>query len=103
MQEVIEKKRSRIAELCKQYNVRKLEVFGSAARQSDFSPGHSDIDFAVEFGTSRSLPPLEEFLRFRSELSEALGQAVDLVELSAVKNPYILQSIARDKELVFAA
>jgi uncharacterized protein len=103
MQDVIEQKRTRIAELCRRYNVCKLEVFGSAARRSDFSPGQSDIDFAVEFGKSRSLPPLEEFLLFRSELSEALGRAVDLVELSAVKNPYILQSIARDKELVFAA
>jgi uncharacterized protein len=103
MQDLIEKKRTRIAELCRRYNVCKLEVFGSAARQSDFVPGHSDIDFAVEFGKARSHSPLEEFLLFRSELSETLGQAVDLVELSAVKNPYILKSISQDKELVFAA
>jgi uncharacterized protein len=103
MQDVIVKRQKQITELCKRFNVTKLEVFGSAARRMDYIPERSDMDFAVEFGKYRDRPPLEEFLLFRAELSETLGQAIDLVELAAVKNPYILQSIERDKRLVFAA
>jgi uncharacterized protein len=39
--------RLRLLELCRQYRVRRLEVFGSAAR-SDFNES-SDVDLLVEF------------------------------------------------------
>src|SRR6478752_1252514 len=37
-----------IEALCRQYHVRRLELFGSAAAGDD-RPGESDIDFLVEF------------------------------------------------------
>ena len=38
-----------IAALCREYSVARLEVFGSAARGSDFDPARSDADFLVTF------------------------------------------------------
>ena len=46
---LIAEKKDRIAEHCRRLNVKRLEVFGSAAR-GDFDPEKSDIDFLVEFG-----------------------------------------------------
>ena len=41
---LIEKHRDQIAALCRQYGVRRLELFGSAAR-GDFNANSSDVDF----------------------------------------------------------
>ena len=46
-----------IAAICQRYGIRRLEVFGSAARATDFDPNRSDADFLVEFapGTQSGL------------------------------------------------
>jgi len=41
-------KRPKIVEICRRFHVRRLEVFGSAARGDDFDPACSDADFLVE-------------------------------------------------------
>jgi hypothetical protein len=48
MQPLIEASRAQLAQLCREHHVRRLEVFGSAAR-ADFDPASSDLDFLVEF------------------------------------------------------
>jgi predicted nucleotidyltransferase len=48
MLEQIEQKREQIAQLCRQYHVRRLAVFGSAF-SGEFDPQRSDVDFLVEF------------------------------------------------------
>ena len=45
---LIEDNRNRLAELCREYGVKKLEVFGSAV-SSGFDGQSSDLDFLVEF------------------------------------------------------
>lgn len=42
-------KREELVELCRRHGVARLEVFGSAARGTDFDPQTSDADFLVEF------------------------------------------------------
>ena len=103
MQSLITTQKPKISEICKRYNVRKLELFGSAVTENGFNEAQSDFDFAVEFLKPRKLKPLDEFFGLKSELTELLGRPIDLVELSAVKNPYILKSIEDAKETVFAA
>ena len=92
-----------IAELCRRYCVRRLEVFGSAARSTDFDPQTSDVDFLVEFSTVVGSPSLKAFFGLQADLSRVLGRAVDLAEASAIRNPYILVNINRTRELVYGA
>ena len=103
MHSAIQGKRGDIALICRAFGVRRLEIFGSAARGGDFEPARSDVDFLVEFKRGGPLDPLEEFLGLRSALSVALGRPVDLVETGAVKNPYLLANVNEDRELVYAA
>ena len=49
MYAAIAEQREELAELCRQYDFARLEVFGSAARGTDFDPEKSDADFLVEF------------------------------------------------------
>ena len=58
--------RDELRDLCRRFQVRRLEVFGSAAREADFDPVRSDIDFLVEFG-----PEDEDLARF-IDIKEAL-------------------------------
>jgi predicted nucleotidyltransferase len=48
MIQALKKEHGNILNLCKQYHVSRLELFGSAAT-SDFDSDKSDFDFLVEF------------------------------------------------------
>ena len=80
----IEQHRAEIAELCRRYAVRRLEIFGSAARGSDFDPARSDADFLVEFEPGSGLPALRQFFGLADDLELVLGRPVDLLTRSAV-------------------
>ena len=71
MLQLIEMRRRDIAELCKRFHVKRLEVFGSAARGSDFDPARSDVDLLVTYESSTSRPTLEEYFAFREQLEAA--------------------------------
>lgn len=62
MHPFIQQHQSAITELCRRYRVQRLEVFGSAARGTDFAPEGSDADFLVEFAPSADSPTLKAFL-----------------------------------------
>ena len=95
--------REELDELCRRFHVRRLDLFGSATGD-DFDSERSDLDFLVEFD-----PRAPEALSFTTffDLKEALealfGRKVDLVEPSAIRNPYFKESIERSREPIFAA
>ena len=92
-----------IAELCRRYGVRRLEVFGSAARGQDFDPSRSDVDFLVELASDGDASPFEAFFGLKRELEALLGRPVDLVSPSALVNPYVLRTIEQSREPVYGA
>jgi uncharacterized protein len=101
---LIAERRSDIATLCRRFGVRRLAVFGSAARGADFDPARSDLDFLVEFDTSApDALSLKTFFRFKEALEALFGRSVDLVEPGAMRNPYLKASIEASRESVFAA
>ena len=102
MHPLIDQKRSDISRICRNHRIRRLEVFGSAARASDFDPASSDADFLVEFGPEAT-NRLEGFLALKADLEMLLGRDVDLVEPGGIRNPYVLKGINSSRELVYAA
>ncbi len=102
MHPLIAQHRNGISAICQRYRIRRLEVFGSAARAYDFEPASSDADFLVEFA-SDARTGLTEFFGAKAELERLLGRGVDLVEPAALRNPYLLADINRHRELVYAA
>ena len=95
-------RRQELQALCRRFHVRRLDLFGSAAR-GDFDPGHSDIDFLVDFDRSAPQHPFDAYFSFKEALEELFGCSVDLVEAGAVENPYLKASIEGNRENVFAA
>jgi uncharacterized protein len=102
MNALVNEKRGELIELCRRYRVKALELFGSAAGDR-FDPATSDIDFLVDY---EEISPSEHaacYFGLLFSLEDLFGREVDLVELSAVRNPYFLQAIAKDRVLLYAA
>jgi predicted nucleotidyltransferase len=98
----IELHREELRALCRRFHVRRLDLFGSAAR-GDFDPEQSDVDFIVEFERDTPLHPFDTYFGLQEELEALFGRKVGLVELSAVRNPYLKASIEQSRETVYAA
>ncbi len=88
-----------IRDLCAQFHVRKLELFGSASRGQD-SPS-SDLDFIVEL---EDLPPVEYgrcYFGLLFGLEDLLKKHVDLLTGRSIENPYFLKEIQPDRTVVY--
>ncbi len=88
--------------LCRRYGVRDLALFGSAAG-GDFDPESSDIDLLVEFEPMPPAEHMQNYFGLLEDLEALFGRRVDLVEESAVRNPYVLGSILKSKVPLYAA
>jgi len=102
MERQVEQKREQIVELCRQYHVQRLELFGSALRD-DFDARHSDLDFLVEFEQLPAGLYAKTYFALIEALEELFQRPVDLVVASAIRNPYFRESVERNKALVYAA
>ena len=97
----VSSRRAEIEELCRRYGVWRLDVFGSAA-VGDFRPGESDLDFLVEFD-SKGERYADRYFGLLEGLKELFEREVDLVEDSAIRNPYFRKSVDESRELLYAA
>ena len=99
----IARSREELRALCRRFHVRRLDLFGSAAR-GDFDPERSDVDFLVEFDrTHPDALSLRTYFGLKEALDGLLGRPVDLVEPGTVRNPYLKASIEGSREAVFTA
>ena len=87
---------------CRQHGVKKLELFGSAARD-DFQEQTSDFDFFVEFLNYDSPTIADQWFGLQEDLERLFGRKVDLVSRRAAKNPYFLEVANRDAVTLYAA
>ena len=80
--------------LCEKYHVKRLTLFGSAVKGT--FGDESDVDLVVEFfPESDPIRAGRSQLKFWNELERLFARKVDLVDLSAVRNPYLAASIRR--------
>jgi len=97
----IEGKRAELGLLCRRFRVQRLELFGSAAIGT-YRPGSSDLDFLVEFDSQPS-GYANRFFGLHEELERLFGHQVDLIVVSAIRNPYFRASVEQTKALLYAA
>ncbi|CAL66692.1 nucleotidyltransferase family protein [Christiangramia forsetii] len=97
--QLIENHIEKLNRLCKSHKVDKLYLFGSALR-SDFTE-KSDIDFLVRFGSIDLSEYFDNYIDFKENLKSLLGREVDLVEEQTLKNPILINSINKSKELIY--
>lgn len=102
MLELIEKHLSEIQLICSQFNVSRLEIFGSALSEN-FAQTSSDIDLLVEFKPLKQGRDADTYFGLLESLKNLLGRDVDLVMTKAIRNPYFLQKINQNRKVLYAA
>ena len=98
----LEQRRTDIEALCRRFQVRRLDMFGSAA-SGEFRAGESDLDFLVEFESPTEAGLADRYFGLLEALEQLFGRPVDLVVASAIRNPYFRESVERTRTLLYAA
>jgi uncharacterized protein len=91
---------AQLIQLCEQYRVEKLYVFGSVITER-FNPLTSDIDLIAEF---QPMPPLERgnaILKMWDDLELLLERKVDLLTDQPIKNIIFKRVVERTKQLIY--
>ncbi|GAB3669679.1 nucleotidyltransferase domain-containing protein [Echinicola sediminis] len=96
---IIQSQMDKLKTLCDQHRVEKMYLFGSAMN-SNFNQ-QSDIDFLVKFKPIDLANYFDNYINFKESLKRLFGREVDLVEEQTLKNPILIKSINRNKELVY--
>ena len=97
----VERARSTIEKLCRQYGVRKFFLFGSALTER-FDPEHSDLDFLVEFiDREPTNEYAERYLNFAEAIETLFDRPVDLISTHSIHNPYLQREIEATRKLIY--
>ncbi len=105
MHAAVSSRRDSLADPCRRFHVRRLEVFGSAARGVEFDAQRSDADLVVEFEPG-ARPDFAGFLNLKEALEQTLGRPVDLVDRRSIeqsRNYLRRRHILQEAEPIFVA
>src|SRR5262245_16158756 len=102
MHALVERHSRQLADLCVRHHVRTLEAFGSAV-DGRFDADRSDLDFLVDFLPLEPGRHAKAYLGLLLDLEDLFKRRIDLVEASAIANPYFLRSVNRSRTLLYAA
>ena len=92
-----------IRDLCREFGVARLEVFGSVCT-SEFDPERSDADFLVEYPPEYDFGPwLTRYFALEEALATLLGRKVDLVMIKAMENKRFRREATKTRTAVYDA
>jgi len=91
--------KEKIRDFCRRWNIVEFGLFGSVLRE-DFHQD-SDVDVLVTFAPN-SHHSLVDLVRMEEELGEIFGRKVEVVEKSALRNPFRRHAILKSVEVVYA-
>ncbi len=88
-----------IIKLCQTHRVKSLYAFGSVLTE-DFND-ESDVDLIVDFTPMAIEQYADNYFGLKYSLQSVLKRDVDLLEETAIKNPYFKKSINQQRQLVY--
>ena len=107
MVEIVENNIPQIIEMCKKHKLKSLYLFGSATNDKYFHK-KSDVDFLYEYDFENypdwdkgDFDVVTNFFILKEALEELLKRKIDLIP-NKLKNPYLIQSIEKSKQLIYA-
>jgi predicted nucleotidyltransferase len=96
---IIDRNMDDLKRLCTLYNVEKMYLFGSILN-SNFNK-ESDMDFLVKFKSIEISTYFDNFMDFKENLEKLFGREVELVEEQTLRNPILINSINKSKQLIY--
>ena len=101
MHPIIEAKKDAIASLCREFKVRRLDVFGSALGR-DFNPALSDVDLVVDFLPISEHDLLDCYFGLKQALESLFARPVDLIELDTLRSERLRKIVDDERVQVYA-
>lgn len=100
---LIEEHRADIENLCRQFGVTRLRLFGSVLTDR-WNPESSDLDFLVEYGPRyMELRPFDRLVGLQNAFEDLFHRPVDVVNLAFAKNPYFVENALANSTEIYAA
>lgn len=91
-----------IDKICRSFAVQRLCLFGSMARGEERPD--SDLDIFVSFRESLTAEQYAtNYFALKEALESTFKRPVDLLTQSALKNPFLRQSIETEQRVLYAA
>ena len=100
MIDITDEQMARLRELCDEYGVIKLELFGSAATDA-FDPARSDIDVIARFAEHSELDYTDRFFGIAEALEELFGRPVDLLTDQKFRNIIFQKSVDETRKTIY--
>ena len=100
MIELVEQKRRELFELCRKFQVERLDLFGSAAAGS-FQSQSSDLDFIVSFRSPKPGTYLDLYLDFAEALEHLFQHPVDVLTEKSIRNPYFRRNVELTRQPLY--
>ena len=89
-----------LSTFCRKWRIVEMALFGSLLRD-EFGP-ESDVDVLVTFEADAPWD-LWDFATLENDLGRLFGRRTDVVEMSALRNPFFRDEVLRTREVVYAA
>jgi len=102
MQAIIEINKNKLIEICKEFKIKRLYVFGSVVGD-DFTD-NSDIDFLLSFFDN--LTPeqyADNYIELHYRLRKLFFREIDILTERTLKNPYFVDQVNKSKQLIYEA
>ncbi len=96
---LITQNQQKLNQLCLQYNVQQLYLFGSVL--TDKFNENSDIDMLIQFSAIDLEKYFDNYMDFKENVEKLFNRKIDLVENQAIKNPIFRKIVDRDKKLIY--
>jgi hypothetical protein len=97
--DLVERHLTELISLCDRHNVETMHLVGSALTSS-FND-KSDVDFLVKFKITGIKDYFDNYLDLKDNLQALLCRNVDLIEEQSLRNPILIKSINKSKQLVY--
>lgn len=101
MNKIIKSKLKELTQLCKDYQVRTLHIFGSVT--TDEFSSSSDIDLLIKFENINVEQYTNNYFELHYRLQALFGREIDLLTENSLSNPYFIEKIEQTKKLIYAA
>ena len=88
-----------ISKLCSLHKVKSLHAFGSVL--SGRFGNDSDIDLIVDFKPVDIDLYADNYYDLKFSLQDILQRKIDLLEAKAIKNPFFLKTINKQRQLLY--
>ncbi len=95
----VESIKSILPDICRQFGIKYVEIFGSIARGK--MTEDSDIDLLVELEEPIGERSSERYFGLLHFLEDRFDKKVDLLTPRSIKNPYLKRSIEREKIRIY--